>query len=150
MHPSLIRFAISGLGQDEVNRTHTTMMLAHARVVTATVSLSVATHAQVQLAAQTYHSLTIDKCDWIHSDAAYLGALHTYDEAVTELATAETEQDFATTNYHCSRSSQAQARVPVRGPARARAGVDLRQPEQRAARSGVDASSPHRLCHWTE
>merc|ERR1712166_581616 len=92
--------ACAELGQDEVNRTHSLVTIANERVVTATRSLEVASNTQVQLTDQQFSLLQQEVCSWVHLDIGFTTVHATYEQAVIEKATAETEVTFTVRNYN--------------------------------------------------
>merc|ERR1712166_1096918 len=92
--------ACAELGQDEVNRTNSLVTIANERVVTATRSLEVASNTQVQLTDQQFSSLQQEVCSWVHLDIGFTTVHATYEQAVIEKATAETEVTFTVRNYN--------------------------------------------------
>merc|ERR1712166_587282 len=92
--------ACAELGQDEVNRTNSLVTIANERVVTATRSLEVASNTQVQLTDQQFSLLQQEVCSWVHLDIGFTTVHATYEQAVIEKATAETEVTFTVRNYN--------------------------------------------------
>merc|ERR1712166_416682 len=92
--------ACAELGQDEVNRTNSLVTIANERVVTATRSLEVASNTQVQLTDQQFSLLQQEVCSWVHLDIGFTTVHATYEQAVIEKATAETEETFTVRNYN--------------------------------------------------